>query len=216
MWYWPVFSNATYLLAVGAGLWRRRFFPAFILAVLMLVSSWHHYCHADDDACAQRMRTEMQRVDHVLAIWVSAVLFLLLVPFTDQDALWERLMYALLLGGALLAVYLGLDTAYADVAAASVIAGGVIVAASAVRVGLHSSTLGWLRRLSHMHRAVWACALLLAGFSVFIWFYSDWSDDPLWHGFWHVTTALVATLLLAFVPRAEERVSLFHPLPTMA
>lgn len=211
MWYWPVLSNLVYLVPVTAGVIKGRYFPAFVLAVLAGVSSWHHYCHADDDHCTHDEQRQAQRVDHVFAIWVSAILFLLFVPFTERDIKWERGFYVLLLAAALVAVYVGLDTDYADVAAASVVAGGLIVAAALARTLWHTSTVGWLRRLSHSHRAVWVVALLLAGFSVFIWFYSDWSDDPLWHGFWHVTTALVATLLLAFVPRAEGRVG-FDPL----
>ena len=219
---WAAASNAFYVVPLVLAWWYRRWVVMVALVLLSGVSSAHHYCHADGEAhCDHEWTVQLQRLDHVLAIWTSSLLLLLLVPFRREDWKYESGWQLVALGGSLLAVYLGMDTALADLWAALVVTVTLVGAAISLRWGLHSSTLGWLCELltcnpelerGHFCASArclvlqWWSAFVLLGISLFLWFYSNWSDDPIYHGAWHATTALVAALLLSVFPRAQALV----------
>lgn len=215
---WPVWSNLFFVLpaAVAAycavklrcsgAMWARF----GTLVVLAVVSSYYHACAADDAACSHEADVRLRQADHTLAIFATASLLVMFVPFLPEDELLELALQFLALGAAAgVAFGTNLDGTYADVWAALVVAVAWLVACllaarKGFRVIQHLKCL--LRRSSWALHVLRVAALLALAGAAFLWLYPDTADDSFAHAFWHVLTAVTAAAL--FYLLAEPRL---HP-----
>ena len=194
--WWRILSNGAYLIPAAYAAGVREWARALVALALLTVSTGHHYM---TDTEGERAANAWTKMDHAFSV-IAIVSFATLLPFAPDDRIWDAFLNISAAVTILVLTQLnGVHAADTNLMEASVAGAtiGVAFLVGARRVwSLRSAgPLLWLLVIG---------TLVYAGLVMFQYNFGE----ALMHGFWHVDTALLFTLLLLIGrPRQGTEVS---------
>jgi len=193
--WWRILSNAAYLVpAVYAGV-KHEWPRVLVLLALTTASTGHHYV---TDTEGENAANAWTKLDHAFSV-IAIVAFATLIPFSRDDK-WIDALFNVGSAAVILSLTYMRGVREDDTTLVEACTAGVTVGV-AFLVGV--------RRVWSLRRAGPVPWLLVVGTLVYaglVMFQYDYGA-ALMHGFWHVDTALLFTLLLLIGRPREETIS---------
>lgn len=219
---WATWSNLAYVPAWYV-IWRHydaygewaAFTRLVGMAALMLFSILHHACDYDPTGTCRLFR----HMDHVTAMGGAVSLALVFLPLYGSWLGWLDLALQLLgFAGALFAViFAGVDGPHTDMANGVVVAGTVFlgfvicwIALGSLRAFPRHSLIALVAHVvtrgTHTQRLALALGLASAVCAGVFWYVPAFATSDLYHGFWHLTTALTFVFIYPLLTQFHRTV----------